>query len=137
MTIKDRQHKLRIMAAALRTGDLTTEDTDFLSDALIRIADGEDAKTVLNIKAKRGERSSKSSHEAQKNSNINQRLALSWIATAKAPEVNGGLGLTLEEAIGLIGESGTQGGFGLTEETLKTYWTKNPDKQELEFKLPD
>jgi hypothetical protein len=138
MTIQDRQNRLRNIAIALRSGDLTTEDTDFLSGALIRIADGEDAKTVLNIKAKRGERSSKSSHEAQKNSEKRRIFALGWIAKAKAPEVKGGLGLTLEEAIGLLGENSIVGKrFGLTEETLKTYWSQNPDLQNLEMNLPD
>ena len=137
MSIIDKQNKLRRISEDLRSGNLSEKDKTFLCDALNRIASGEDAKKALDVKPKRGERSSKSSHKAQKNSNIKLILALSWIATAKSPKDDGGLGLTLEEAIGLIGESGAQGGFGLTEETLKTYWTKNPDKQKLEFKLPD
>jgi hypothetical protein len=138
MTIKDRQNRLRNIAIALKSGDLTNEETDFLSDALIRIADGEDAKTALNINAKRGERSSKSSHEAQKNSETLRIFALGWIATAKATALEDGLGLTLDEAIGLIGENSTLGKrFGLTEETLKTYWSQNPDLQNLKMNLPD
>ena len=112
------------------------EDAKFLSDALRKIADGEDAKKTLGVNAKRGERTSKTEQNRIYESEIKKSLALAWIAAAKASEEESGLELTLEAAISMIGEHDTNA-FGLTEETLKTYWTSNPEKRGLKFKLPD
>ena len=71
-------------------------------------ADGEDAKTALDVKARRGERSSKASHAVQKMSDSRLILALGWIKVAITPEPDG-LGLTIEEAIARIGEGGVFG----------------------------
>ena len=112
------------------------EDAKFLSDALRKIADGEDAKKTLGVNAKRGERTSKTEQNRIYESEIKKSSALAWIAAAKASEEERGLELTLEAAISMIGERDTNA-FGLTEETLKTYWTSNPEKRGLKFKLPD
>ena len=137
MSIKERQNRLRAIATDLKAGSLTSEDRDFLCGALFRIADGEDAKTALDVKARRGERSSKASHAVRKMSDSRLILALGWIKVAITPEPDG-LGLTIEEAIARIGEGGVFGkAFSFTEETLKTYWTKYPELQNLEMFLPD
>jgi len=137
MSIKEKQNRLRAIATDLKAGSLTSEDRDFLCGALFRIADGEDAKTALAVKARRGERSSKASHAVQKMSDSRLILALGWIKVAITPEPDG-LGLTIEEAIARIGEGGVFGkAFSFTEETLKTYWTKYPELQNLEMFLPD
>ena len=137
MGIKEKQNRLRAIATDLKAGSLTSEDRDFLCGALFRIADGEDAKTALDVKARRGERSSKASHAVQKMSDSRLILALGWIKVAITPEPDG-LGLTIEEAIARIGEGGVFGkAFSFTEETLKTYWTKYPELQNLEMFLPD
>ena len=137
MRIKEKQNRLRAIATDLKAGSLTSEDRDFLCGALFRIADGEDAKTALDVKARRGERSSKASHAVQKMSDSRLILALGWIKVAITPEPDG-LGLTIEEAIARIGEGGVFGkAFSFTEETLKTYWTKYPELQNLEMFLPD
>ena len=137
MSIKEKQNRLRAIATDLKAGSLTSEDRDFLCGALLRIADGEDAKTALDVKARRGERSSKASHAVQKMSDSRLILALGWIKVAITPEPDG-LGLTIEEAIARIGEGGVFGkAFSFTEETLKTYWTKYPELQNLEMFLPD
>ena len=145
MTIVEKQNRLRAIATDLKAGSLTAEDKDFLCGALFRIADGEDAKTALDVKGKKGVRSSKASHEAQRISSLKTRFALGFIKAAMEPVIDvddrlcvqkGGLGLTLEEAIGLIGEFGLFS-FSLTEETLKTYWRKHPELQNLEIHLPD
>jgi hypothetical protein len=92
MSIKEKQNRLRAIATDLKAGSLTSEDRDFLCGALFRIADGEDAKTALAVKARRGERSSKASHAVQKMSDSHLILALGWIKVAITPEPDG-LGL--------------------------------------------
>jgi hypothetical protein len=68
-------------------------------------------------------------------------MAMSWVAVATLPFEDGGLGLSNEEAIGRIGEFSTlfedEKAFGLTEETLLTYWAKNPMLRKIIFKIPD
>ncbi len=137
MTIVEKQNRLRAIATDLKAGSLTAEDKDFLCGALFRIADGEDAKTELDVKPKRGERSSKKSHETKKISDRRLTLALAGIKVAISPEPDG-LGLTIEAAIQRIGEHNNVGiWFGLSAETLKTYWCEHPELQNLEMHLPD
>ena len=47
---------------------------------------------------------------------------------------DGGLGMTLDEAAGIIGENQLYA-FGFTEETIKSYWSKNPKLRIAEFHL--
>jgi hypothetical protein len=137
MSVKDGQNNLRRIAEYLdRKTPLSNEDAKFLSDALNKIADGEDAKKALGVNAKRGERTSKTEQDRICESGIKKTLALGWIAAAKASEKERGLELTLEAAIGMIGEHDLNA-FGLTEETLKTYWNSNPEKRGMVFKMPD
>ena len=57
MSIRDRQARLRNLAEQIAIGaPIDEEEKEFLSTALIAIANGEDAKLALDVKAKRGER---------------------------------------------------------------------------------
>lgn len=142
MSVIERRKRLIEIAECIKAGaSLSDEDAAFLSGALVKIADGEDPKAALDIKAKRGERISKDYQDKVKRSERIKSYSLGWLASAMAPLEEGGLGLKLEDAIGMIGEFSLTPkdvkAFGFTEETLKTYWAKNPDKHEIHFKLPD
>ena len=120
MSVREGQKRLRKLSKVLRSSkDLADEERLFLSAALNRIADGEDANTELGVKAKRGERKGKLTHDNEKR----RVWALHWIAYAKLSVADGGLGLTLEEACAKIGENDLKP-FGFTEETLRTYWKR-------------
>ncbi len=133
MSVIDGQKRLRKIGNLVASGSaLSKEDRTFLSAALRDIADGEDAAEALDVKAKRGERKSKKSRERKKT----MQFALGWIAAARLPEEEGGLGLTLEDACAKLGENGLKA-FGLTEETIRSYWNKNPENRSVEFKIED
>jgi hypothetical protein len=139
--IARRKHLIEI-AESIKAGSILSDgDATFLYDALIKIAGGEDPNSALDIKAKRGERISKDYQDKVKQGELMKSFALGWLATATAPEEEGGLGLSNEVAFGMIGELSPvfkdTKAFGFTEETLKTYWAQNPDKHERNFKLPD
>lgn len=106
---------------------LSTSDRLFLSDFLRKVANGEPPHQALGLKKNPG-------RPPDDNTLHMKQFALSWLATANAPIEDGGLGLSLEEARGLIGEHDLNA-FGFTEETLKTYWKKNKPLRERTFKL--
>lgn len=134
MTITDAQNRLRRISKTLGSGTtLSPIDRDFLSDALSAVADGDDANKALGVKAKRGERKSKKSRSRQ----VTKKHAMAWIAAARLPEEEGGLGLTLEEACALVSDNGFSGNFYLTEETLRSYWNKQPELRQVEFTQED
>lgn len=142
MSVLERRKRLLTIAASIKTGvALSDDDAAFLSNALIQIADGVDPSLALDIKAKRGERTSKTYLEKVQHGEFMKAFALGWLATAIAPEEEGGYGYSLEEAIGKIGEFSPvfkdTKAFGFTEETLKTYWADNPEMHNRTFKLPD
>jgi hypothetical protein len=142
MSVENAQQRLLDIAKSLSNSEvLLDEDRIFLSEALIKISQGDDAKTALNVKAKRGEKTSKAHKDKLKTSESMKIFAMSWIRVATLPESEGGLGLSNEAAIGCIGELSfvdkDKKAFGLTEETLLTYWAKNPELRNVEFKLPD
>ena len=142
MSVLERRKRLLTIAKSIETGvALSDADADFLSGALEKIADGVDPSLALDVKAKRGEKTSKAHQEKVKHSEFMKALALRWLATAIAPEEEGGLGLSNEQAFGMIGELSPvfkdTKAFGFTEETLKTYWADNPEMHHRTFKLPD
>ncbi len=94
MSVIEGQERLILIAKAIKNGHLlSVENAAFISDALIKIAEGEkDIKLILNIKAKRGEQTSKRSQEKLKRGEVMKYVAMGWIATAIAPENQGGLG---------------------------------------------
>jgi len=134
MTITDSQNRLRKISKTLKSKTtLSPIDRDFLSDALSAVADGNDANKALGVKAKRGERKSKKSRSRQ----VTKKHAMAWIAAARLTEEEGGLGLTLEEACALVSDKGLSGHFYLSEETLRSYWNKQPELRQVEFTQED
>ena len=96
MSVRKGQARLRKIATHISSdAPLSDEDLTFLVTALQTIANGEDAETALGVKAKKGER--KSRHIM--NTEFNKQLFFGWIATAIAPESEGGLGLSLKDAV--------------------------------------
>ena len=99
MSVRKGQAKLRGIAKVISSeGQLSDEDGVFLVTALRTIADGGDADIALGVKAKKGERKS---HYARK-TEFNKQLVFGWIATAIAPESDGGLGLSLKDAVSKV-----------------------------------
>ena len=116
MSIRDRQARLRNLAEQIAIGaPIDEEEKEFLSTALIAIANGEDAELALDVKAKRGERKSK----VMSDSELHRQVALAWIATAILPESEGGLGLTIKDAAAFIKPRVSH---LASEESLKRYW---------------
>ena len=131
MTVREGQDRLRNIGQRLKSGEaLSTEDRTFLSAALIRIADGGKSDTELGVKAKRGERKGKNDRISKEK----RSFALGWIAVAKTPEAEGGLGLSLEAACAKLYEIDGEV-FGFTEETLRTYWNMKDADRGLSFQL--
>ena len=135
MTLLDRHRRLRTIGRILlKNEQLSDEDREFLGNTLVAISNGDDASAALEIKPHRGE----GSYESQKNRDNRDKMALSWIAAAKAPESEGGLGLTLDAAIELLEySSATEKPFGLDADTIRKYWNNRPNQRTLEFKLED
>ena len=62
-------------------------------------------------------------------------MAYGWLATAKAPENEGGLGMTLRDAVAKLTTEWDQ---LPSEETLLRYWNKVKNQQERDFEIkPD
>ena len=118
---------LKKMSALVAAGDdLSQEDREFLSLALINIADGGDAEIALNVKAKRGERKS----AAVRDNKITRQFVNGWIATAIAAESEGGLGMTLKDAVKLL--KSDLGGLP-SEAALRRYFDDVKDTQKRDF----
>ena len=116
MSIRDRQARLRNLAEQIAIGaPLDEEEKEFLSTALIEIANGEDAELALDVKAKRGERKG----EHAQNTKIQLAYYKPWIATAIAPENEGGLGYTVQDAVAKIKSIATN---LPAEDTIARYW---------------
>ena len=110
---------------------LSTDDKEFLVKALIEISNAGDAETALGVKFKKGERKSKYVRATK----FNLELAYGWLATAKAPENEGGLGMTLRDAVAKLTAEWDQ---LPSEETLLRYWNNVKNKQERDFEIkPD
>jgi len=94
---------------------LNENDRSFLVNAFLEINRGIDANEALGVKAKRGERKTVDSRP---------QSAMNYIANLIKPVDLGGLGMTVEEAIVYTAEDDEMGGsFGLTEDSLRYYWT--------------
>lgn len=116
MSVKEGRKRLKVLAKKIyENTSLSDNEQEFLSYALNQIASGEDADLALNVKAKKGERISKSVQDALQN----RRFAMGWLATAIAPIDEGGLGLTLLDA-----SSKVKLHFKNlpSEESLRRYW---------------
>ena len=66
---------------------------------------------------------------------MNLEFAYGWIATAIAPESEGGLGMTLQDAVAKLTAEWDQ---LPSEKTLLRYWNNVKNKQERDFEIkPD
>ena len=135
--IKERQAHLKTIGEALLNArELSTEQREFIGNALIGISEGAEPKEQLDLKAKRGERTSLESHKARTQAQNRKHMVSSWMFIAMQSIQDGGLGMTFDEAAGTIGENQLHA-FGLTEETIKSYWGKNPKLRIAEFYIQD
>ena len=134
MSVANAQIRLRRLATLIGSESaIDIKDRTFLIAALSDIANGADANKALGVKAKRGERKSKESRNRQ----VTKKYAMAWIAAARLPKEDGGLGLTLEEACALVSDKSLNGYFHLTEETLRSYWNKQPELRQVELNQED
>lgn len=134
VSVANAQKRLRRLATLIGSGSaIAIKDRTFLIAALSDIANGADANKALGVKARRGERKSKKSRDRQ----VTKKYAMAWIAAARLPEEGGGLGLTLEDACALVSDKGLDGHFHLTEETLRSYWNKQPELRQVELTQED
>ena len=128
MSVKEGRKKLKVLAEKIyENTPLSDDEQEFLSSALNQIASGEDAELALNVKAKKGERKSKSVQDALQN----RQFAMGWLATAIAPIDEGGLGLTLLDASSKVKLNFTN---LPTEESLRRYWNNYKKDNERTFK---
>ena len=93
MSVRKGQARLRKLAHSLTALPSPTEDTKFLSSALIEIASGKDANDALGVKAKRGERKG----EYDMLSKIRLQNFMSWVTLATKPLDQEGQGYTLKK----------------------------------------
>jgi hypothetical protein len=134
VSVANAQKRLRRLATLIGSGSaIAIKDRTFLIAALSDIANGADANKALGVKVRRGERKSKKSRDRQ----VTKKYAMAWIAAARLPEEGGGLGLTLEDACALVSDKGLDGHFHLTEETLRSYWNKQPELRQVELTQED
>ena len=99
MSVRAGQARLKKIAGQISDNtQLNPEDKDFLVNALHAIADGQKAEVAMNVKAKRGERRSKF-HQSRK---YNDPFMYGLIASAILPENDGGLGMTLKDAVTMV-----------------------------------
>ena len=118
MGVRDGQKRLKKMAFDLSADKLSEEDKDFFVKALIKIADGHDIETALGIKAKRGERKGLYA----KNTKILKQHINGWIRIAITPNEEGGLGMTIKEAVNIV-KSEVKG--LPSAQSLKRYWSSD------------
>ena len=129
MSARKGQTRLKEIASQIsQDKQLSPEDKEFLVKALIEISDGEDAETALAVKFKKGERKSRQTRVAK----INKALVMGLLATAKAPKSEGGLGLTLQDAVAMVK---AEWGKLPSEQTLRRYWNDVKNTQKRNFKI--
>jgi hypothetical protein len=125
------QYRLRWIASALEKGEPLSDGVrDGLISALRRIAKGEDANVVLDLKEKRGER--KTSDEAMKREKLS--FIISYITAQTTREVTQYFtrpAMPLGDAIASAAEF-----FGLNEETVRTLWHTYPERRSASFDRP-
>lgn len=129
MSVRERQKRLRNIAKTLSNDQkLSDLDNQFLINALKRISDGHDAEIELGVKALKGERKSRQTRVAK----INGELLNGWIAVAITPETEGGLGLTLKDAVSKVKAEWPN---LPAEESIRRKWNDVRKTQPLEFKI--
>ena len=129
MSVREGQKRLKNIAKSLSNGQkLSDLDNQFLINALKNISDGLDAETELGVKALKGERKSRQTRVAK----INGELLNGWIAVAITPETEGGLGLTLKDAVSKVKAEWPN---LPVEESIRRKWNDVRKTQPLEFKI--
>ena len=129
MSVREGQKRLKNIAKSLSNGQkLSDLDNQFLINALKNISDGRDAETELGVKALKGERKSRQTRVAK----INSELLNGWIAVAITPETEGGLGLTLKDAVSKVKAEWPN---LPAEESIRRKWNDVRKTQPLEFKI--
>ena len=129
MSVREGQKRLKNIAKSLSNGQkLSDLDNQFLINALKNISDGLDAETELGVKALKGERKSRQTRVAK----INGELLNGWIAVAITPETEGGLGLTLKDAVSKVKAEWPN---LPVEESIRRKWNDVRKIQEIEFKI--
>ena len=92
ISIHKRREHIKHLGEQLKVRQLTKEDTDFLSEALIKIGNGGDPASALEVKARRGESKGEEARDAE----LRKELARFVMKGARAE------GETLEEVVRLI-----------------------------------
>ena len=129
MSVREGQKRLRNIAKTLSNDQkLSDLDNQFLINALKRISDGHDAEIELGVQALKGERKSRQTRLAK----INGELLNGWIAVAITPETEGGLGLTLKDAVSKVKAEWPS---LPVEESIRRKWNDVRKIQEIEFKI--
>ena len=127
MGVRQGQARIRAIAGLIAEGSpLSEDDKAFLVAALIDISNGEEAEVALNVKAKPGERKSKN----QRLRDFNDPFMYGFIATAIAPEHDGGLGMTVKDAVTIVKKEFPN---LPTEESIKRMWNTIKDSNPREF----
>ena len=116
ISIHKRRERIKHLGQQLVIRQLSSEDKDFLSEALIQIGNGKDPATALDVKARRGESKGEEARDAESR----KELARFVMKGARAE------GKTLEEIVSKYGENGLNL-FGLTEKTLEQYYYQKDD----------
>ena len=130
MSVREGQARLKKIAGQISEDThLNSEDKEFLVKALMKISNGEDAETALAVKAKKGERKSKNAKSIE----WSKELLFSWIATATAPESEGGLGFSLKDAVSIAKEKGWPN--VPSEQSLRRQWNDVRKDQGRVFKF--
>jgi hypothetical protein len=129
MSLRSGQARLKKLSKQLSgDGALSLDDREFLAKALSDISVGVDPEQALGVKAKRGERKGKPAQDMK----VRQQFVNAWLATAIAPESEGGLGLSLREAAALIKAKLKD---LPSEDTIRRYWNNVKDTQRRDFKI--
>ena len=129
MSVREGQKRLRNIAKTLSNDQkLSDLDNQFLINALKNISDGLDAETEPGVKALKGERKSRQTRVAK----INSELLNGWIALAITPETEGGLGLTLKDAVSKVKAEWPN---LPVEESIRRKWNDVRKIQEIKFKI--
>lgn len=126
------RENLRLIAKYLDAGKpLPPEVAAWLADALRQIAAGEDANKALEVKRSRGRPQAPPNPHKE----LKLKAAMSWIVAAMQPFPEG-FGYSFDDAVAKIAGPVNKGGCGYSEETLKNYWSHNPELRTLSFQPP-
>ena len=105
-----RLERLKRMGEELAFRELSDEDTNFLSEALIRISNGTQPAAALDIEGRAGESNGAKARDAR-----DRRLLAKELIKARR-----NAGESVDSIVADLGENGKHI-FNYTEETLRTY----------------